>query len=907
MKKLLIILAIFGLLIVSNQQAAADEFGAPVKAHTGNLYQVSVSNQIEAGILSSSGVKPVLKLRNSYLLITYPETAATLENLGLKVNLITSNISKDEMAADNRKDRANVEKFELIFEEDKLRVFRVDFDQLETGLDKPQLSRMPSRSPKIEYKKPVRIENLADKSIMDLQTLIGMIDQDSLQSYLETLQAFYRRNAGSTGNYASRDWIASKFASFGYDSIWIDSFTTPTQCQNVHAYKIGTMLPEHYVIVGAHRDGVWNSPAADDNGSGTVAVLEIARILKDIDTDLTFIFSLYDSEEEGLLGSYHYADAAAARGDSIIHMFNMDMIGNHTNTNQIDIYYGSDLTHPQLLADLADSLLGVESFFAGSISASDHHAFLQNGYSALLLIEKEFSTVYHTPQDSTTYVSFPYLTLCAKSAVATSYFISQTYRQPSVAFAYPEGTPIMLTPNEETTFHVAVTGLYDGIPVHGSGDLHYSINGGPYTTVSMTEETSHYYEAVIPAFDCDSIITYYFSANEIENGTFYDPDPSTPYRAVSATDHIIAIDDDFQTDQSWTTEVVGASSGQWQRGVPVDDDGWDYDPATDGDGSGMCYLTQNQTGNTDVDGGSVRLISPVIDMSNGGDIEYDYFLNLTDDDGTDKLLVEINNNGGVGTWSVITNHNTNGALNWRHHTISEAEILAAGVTFTSNMKVRFTANDGDPQSIVEAGVDGFNVSAFECLIPLEITGMQIFEDTLTVVLVEDVTVTGSFEATTGETTNVYDIWLTDPSKSLFQPSSGTYDFVINIDDPGVVSYTETNDWQFSLTGGAEGQTSLTIDIVHSETTDYTTPSIDVTVNPPILCGDATDDDLVNVSDAVFIINYVFVGGAAPDPLEKGDVNCDGEVNVSDAVHIVNYIFVYGFIPCDTNGDEIPDC
>ena len=908
MKKKLIILAIIGLLIASTQQAAADEFGAPVKTSTGNLYQVSVNSQIEAGILSSSGVKAVLKLRESYLLITDPSTASNLDNLGLKVNFIASDISKDEMAIDNRKDRANVDKYDLIFEENQLRIFRVDFDQLATGIDKPQLSRMPAGNPKIDYKKPVRIENLADKSMMDLQTLISNIEQDSLQSYTEALQSFYRRNQGSTGNYASRDWIAAKFADFGYDSIWIDSFTTPTQCMNVHAYKIGTKLPEHYVIVGAHRDGVWNSPAADDNGSGTAAVLEIARILKDIDTDVTFIFSLYDAEEDGLLGSWHYADAAAARGDSIIHMFNMDMIGNYTNTTHFDIYYGSDLTHPQLLADLADSLLGMTGHFAGSIGASDHHPFLQNGYSALLLIEYEFSTVYHTPQDSTTYMSFPYHTLCAKSALATSYVISQTYRQASVAFDYPEGTPAMLTPNEETVFHVAVTGQYDGIPVHGSGELHYSVNGGAYTTVSMTEESSHYYEAVIPAYDCDSIITYYFSANETENGTFYDPDPSTPYRAVSATDQIIIIDDNFQTDQGWTTEVVGASSGQWQRGVPVDDDGWDYDPATDGDGSGMCYLTQNQTGNTDVDGGSVRLISPVLDMSSGGDVEYDYYLYLTDETGgIDRLLVEINNNGGVGTWTEIARHDTHGGLDWHHHTITEAEIVAEGVPFTSNMKVRFTANDSDPQSIVEAGVDGFKISDFECLLPLEVTGMQIFEDSLTVVLIEDLTVTGGFDATAGETTNVYDIWLTNPNKALFQPSSSTYGFVINIDDPGIVSYTETGDWQFSLTGVAEGQTSMTIDIVHSEISDYTSPGIDVTVNLPLICGDATNDDVVNVSDAVFIINYVFVGGSAPDPLEKGDVNCDGDVNVSDAVYIVNYIFVYGSAPCDTDGDEIPDC
>jgi Dockerin type I domain len=74
-----------------------------------------------------------------------------------------------------------------------------------------------------------------------------------------------------------------------------------------------------------------------------------------------------------------------------------------------------------------------------------------------------------------------------------------------------------------------------------------------------------------------------------------------------------------------------------------------------------------------------------------------------------------------------------------------------------------------------------------------------------------------------------------------------------------------------------------------------------------VCGDANSDWLVNVSDAVYIINYVFVGGNAPEPPASGDANCDGTCNVSDAVWIINYVFVGGNAPCDTNGDTVPDC
>ncbi len=77
--------------------------------------------------------------------------------------------------------------------------------------------------------------------------------------------------------------------------------------------------------------------------------------------------------------------------------------------------------------------------------------------------------------------------------------------------------------------------------------------------------------------------------------------------------------------------------------------------------------------------------------------------------------------------------------------------------------------------------------------------------------------------------------------------------------------------------------------------------------PPGECGDANGDGDINVSDAVWIINYVFAGGAPPEPLDIGDTNCDGDVNVSDAVWIINFVFAGGNPPCDLEGDGIPDC
>jgi len=73
-----------------------------------------------------------------------------------------------------------------------------------------------------------------------------------------------------------------------------------------------------------------------------------------------------------------------------------------------------------------------------------------------------------------------------------------------------------------------------------------------------------------------------------------------------------------------------------------------------------------------------------------------------------------------------------------------------------------------------------------------------------------------------------------------------------------------------------------------------------------ICGDANHDGSADISDAVWIINYVFLGGPPPDPMAAGDVNCDCSVDLSDAIWIINYVLIGGNDPCDINDDGIED-
>ena len=71
-----------------------------------------------------------------------------------------------------------------------------------------------------------------------------------------------------------------------------------------------------------------------------------------------------------------------------------------------------------------------------------------------------------------------------------------------------------------------------------------------------------------------------------------------------------------------------------------------------------------------------------------------------------------------------------------------------------------------------------------------------------------------------------------------------------------------------------------------------------------ICGDANGDGDVNISDAIWLINYVFMGGQPPPPvLACGDANGDGAAADSDVIWIINYVFVGGDPPGDCSPDN----
>ncbi len=181
--------------------------------------------------------------------------------------------------------------------------------------------------------------------------------------------------------------------------------------KNVVGTKQGTKGDRQVIICG-HFDSISEdpnnrAPGADDNATGTAAVLEAARILCDYDFERTIKFICFSGEEQGLFGSGEYATDASRADDRIAGVLNFDMIG-YVDASPEDIdLVGNEAS--EWLADLAADCAGI---YVPSLDAvkvidptmvfSDHASFWKAGYYALLGIEDRDLQYpfYHTTGDT---------------------------------------------------------------------------------------------------------------------------------------------------------------------------------------------------------------------------------------------------------------------------------------------------------------------------------------------------------------------------------------------------------------------------------------------------------------------------------------------------------------------------
>jgi hypothetical protein len=674
--------------------------------------------------------------------------------------------------------------------------------------------------------------------------------------------------------------------------------------------------------------------------------------MANLETNVSYAFALWDAEEEGLLGSFLYAERATSRGDRIIMNVNMDMIGHYEN--DIDGKVCSNQgEYEQLLITLADSLEGINLHFQPySGGGTDYLAFELNGYDYVTLHEYVFSSVYHSSQDNCAHLNFDYLTRMARSAMLIGYVVGENFiPDPELILATVGELPLAIYPQVQYPVEISIDSYGGAGVVPGSVLLHYSIAEGNWVADPMIETDNSVYTGYLPSMECEIRLEYYVTAEEYTSGLYYYPDENVTVSACVATGSELVFYDDFWSDLGWQV-ASDAVRGDWERARVSSESVWGS-PGIDYDGNRYCYLTHSGYG-MGVDGGSTTLTSPTLDAS-AGPVLLHYARWYSNHTGgapySDVLIIEISNDNGT-SWTQLelvgpVEQATGG---WYPKKFWVDDLIAP----TDQIRIRFIASDYGEDSQVEAAIDEFSMIVFTFgpriitdALPQWTAGVPYAQQLDAVGCSESYTWsdkyghlenTGLSVSPTGMVSGTslqpgLIIFAAEVLDDVGEGDEHMYSFMIN---PALAIETEElpgakigliYDYELLADGGTGGKTwtdknnildgsglALTSDghilgmpvdtgvfnvlvRVEDEVSAWAEEELVLIIGHDYVCGDANGDETVNVADAVYLINYVFKGGPVPDPLESGDANCDGGINVGDAVYLIAYVFKGGPEPC----------
>lgn len=219
---------------------------------------------------------------------------------------------------------------------------------------------------------------------------------------------------------------------------WTHSPQIVDPLPNVVAEKPGANPAAGTYIIGAHLDDTSGTPTvlapgADDNGSGSVALLTAAELLTPYTFDATIRFVLFTGEEQGLWGSQAYA--AAVNGQDLRGMLNLDMVAwDGQGGPDMDIHARSTVPGSMAMGQTMVDVISAYGMnltpviYSDGITASDHASFWNINVAAVLAIEnytadagipRDFNAYYHSVNDRTQYYNQPFYHDMTAAALAT--------------------------------------------------------------------------------------------------------------------------------------------------------------------------------------------------------------------------------------------------------------------------------------------------------------------------------------------------------------------------------------------------------------------------------------------------------------------------------------------------------
>jgi Tol biopolymer transport system component len=174
--------------------------------------------------------------------------------------------------------------------------------------------------------------------LADVKRAIAEVSTPRIFGYEKALFDFDSKHITKPGNQRAGEYLFNMYRSFGYEPEyqWFEPRgALGGKSANVIATLKGTENPGLVYVVSSHYDSVASGPGADDDSSGTAALLEAARVLAKRPLPATVIFASFTGEESGLLGSREFVRRAQESGMRIVGALNNDMIG-WANDHRLD-------------------------------------------------------------------------------------------------------------------------------------------------------------------------------------------------------------------------------------------------------------------------------------------------------------------------------------------------------------------------------------------------------------------------------------------------------------------------------------------------------------------------------------------------------------------------------------------
>jgi hypothetical protein len=308
-------------------------------------------------------------------------------------------------------------------------------------------------------------ESISYHDASDVKIYLNTISPEELKEHVEEVSSnkYMGRMTGTEGHNAVCDYIRNYYKSLGISAPQshpdyyqrVPSSIFPKEydlkdSQNIIAYIEGSEFPDEYIYISAHSDheGVVNGEiynGADDNGSGTAAVLEMAEAFKLAKKQgkgpkRSVVFLHVTAEEIGLHGSRYYSNNPVFPLESTISLLNIDMIGRvdnaHVNNENYIYLIGSNRLSTELdfIAQEANRTftnLELDYNFNKKNDVnryyyrSDHYNFAQKDIPVIFFFNGEHKD-YSKPTDTADKINYPLLTKRTHFIFATAWYLANS-------------------------------------------------------------------------------------------------------------------------------------------------------------------------------------------------------------------------------------------------------------------------------------------------------------------------------------------------------------------------------------------------------------------------------------------------------------------------------------------------